>query len=109
MTTYQTGDLLLVDFPMTTSGPAKPRPALVVLDTGDADVMLARVTTQSRNTPFDVPIADWKKSGLLAPSIVRLHKIATVAKTRVQRVLGRLEASDRQQIRAVLQQIAATW
>jgi mRNA interferase MazF len=109
MTTYQTGDLLLVDFPMTTSGPAKPRPALVVLDTGDADVMLARVTTQSRNTPFDVPIADWKKSGLLAPSIVRLHKIATVAKTRVQRVLGCLEASDRQQIRAVLQQIAATW
>ena len=109
MTSYQTGDLLLVDFPMTSSGPGKPRPALVVLDTGDADVMLARVTTQTRNTAYDVPIAHWKKSGLLAPSIVRLHKIATVAKTRVQRVLGTLEANDRQQIRAVLQQIAATW
>jgi mRNA interferase MazF len=109
MTSYQTGDLLLVDFPMTSSGPGKPRPALVILDTGDADVMLARVTSQSRNTPYDVPIIDWKKSGLLAPSIVRLHKIATVAKTRVQRVLGTLEATDRQQIRTVLQQVAATW
>lgn len=109
MTTYQTGDLLLVDFPMTSSGPGKPRPALVILDNGDADVVLARVTTQPRNTPYDVPIADWKKSGLLAPSIVRLHKIATVAKARVQRVLGTLQANDRQQIRAVLQQIAATW
>src|SRR5579859_2222530 len=92
MTNYQTGDLLLVAFPLTSSGPGKPRPALVILDTGDADVMLARITTQSRNTPFDVPIADWKKSGLLAPSIVRLHKIATVSKTRVQKVLGTLQA-----------------
>jgi mRNA interferase MazF len=44
-TTYQAGDVVLVDFPMTVSGPGKPRPALVILDTGDADVVLARVTT----------------------------------------------------------------
>jgi chloramphenicol 3-O-phosphotransferase len=36
MTTYPIGDLLLVNFPFTVSGAGKPRPALVILDTGDA-------------------------------------------------------------------------
>ncbi|MGP0069398.1 MAG: type II toxin-antitoxin system PemK/MazF family toxin [Isosphaeraceae bacterium] len=109
MTSYQPGDLVLVDFPFTTSGPSKPRPALVILDTGDADVLLARVTTQSQNTAFDVPIAGWQQAGLLAPSTVRLHKLATLAKSRVRRQLGTLLASDRQHITSVLQQIAANW
>ena len=56
MTSYQIGDLLLVDFPFTASGPGKPRPALVILDTGDADVLPARVTTQAHGSPFDVPV-----------------------------------------------------
>jgi len=47
-------------------------------DTGDADVLLARVTTQSQNTPFDVTISDWKQAGLLAPSTVRLRKLPTL-------------------------------
>ena len=51
-TNYLPGDLVLVDFPFTTSGPGKPRPALVVLDAGDADLVLARVTTQPKNTPL---------------------------------------------------------
>ncbi|MGA8346262.1 MAG: hypothetical protein WB773_00450, partial [Isosphaeraceae bacterium] len=53
-TSYLPGDLVLVDFPFTTSGPGKPRPALVVLDTGDADVVLARVTTQPKSTPYGI-------------------------------------------------------
>jgi mRNA interferase MazF len=108
-TSYHAGDVLLVDFPFTVSGPGKPRPALVILDTGDVDVLLARVTTQSRATPYDVTLAGWQQAGLLAPSIVRLHKLATLAKTRIHRQLGILEANDRQQVAAVLRQIAATW
>jgi len=68
MTTYPIGDLVLVDFPFTVSGPGKPRPALVILDTGDADVLLARVTTQAYAGTFDVQIVDWQQAGLLAPS-----------------------------------------
>jgi mRNA interferase MazF len=56
-TSYQAGDVVLVDFPFTVSGPGKPRPALVILDTGDADLLLARVTTQSRVTTYDVVLA----------------------------------------------------
>ncbi len=108
-TNYRPGDLILVDFPFTTSGPGKPRPALVILDTGEADLVLARVTTQAQHTPFDVAIADWQPAGLLAPSTVRLHKLVTLAKSRVRRHLGSLMTGDRQQVGAVLQSIAASW
>src|SRR5438105_4640212 len=109
MTSYPIGDLLLVDFPFTTSGPGKARPALVGLDTGDGDVVLARVTTQVYSTPFDVPIQAWQQAGLLAPSLVRLHKIASLAKSRIRRRLGALVASDRQAVAVVLQAIASAW
>ncbi len=108
-TSYQAGDLVLVDFPFTTSGPGKPRPALVILDTGDADAVLARVTSQSQTTPYDVPILDWQLAGLLAPSVVRLHKLATLAKSRIRCRLGALGSKDRQQVGSVLKNMAATW
>jgi mRNA interferase MazF len=45
MTNYRTGDLLLVMFPFAHGGRGKQRPAIVLLDEGDDDVLLARVTT----------------------------------------------------------------
>src|SRR5689334_16112934 len=83
-TSYLPGALVLVDFPFTSSGRSTPRPALLILDTGDADVVLARVTTQSSTSPFDVSLSGWQQAGLLAPSTVRLHKLATLAKTGVR-------------------------
>jgi mRNA interferase MazF len=106
MTNYQTGDLVLVEFPLTTSGRGKPRPALVILDTG---VLLARVTTQQHSSAFDVALAEWKAAGLLAPSHVRLHKLATLAKSRILRRLGSLDAADRTQVAAVLTKLVAAW
>jgi mRNA interferase MazF len=108
-TNYQAGDLVLVDFPFTVSGPSKLRPALVLLDTGDADVLLARVTTQAGNSPHDVPLTGWQSAGLLAPSVVRLHKLATLAKSRVRKRLGSLNASDHQQVATGLRQLIASW
>ena len=108
-TNYQPGDLVLVNFPFTVGGPGKPRPVLIILDTGDADVVLARVTTQAQSTPFDVSISDWQKAVLLAPSTVRLHKLATLAKSRVRRHPGALVSGDRRSVATVLQQIAASW
>jgi mRNA interferase MazF len=108
-TNFQAGDVVLVDFPFVSSGASKFRPALVVLDTGDADVLLARITTGTQRTPFDVMISGWQTAGLLAPSTVRLHKLATLAKSRVGRRLGSLNTNDHQQVGSVLQRIAASW
>jgi mRNA interferase MazF len=46
MTTYEFGDVVLVAFPQSGTTARKRRPALVVLDIGDADIVLAPITTR---------------------------------------------------------------
>lgn len=66
---YQFGDIVLISFPFTEDGTVKNRPALVLFDLGDEDVIVARVTSQSYRNKFDLSIDKWKESGLLLPSI----------------------------------------
>ncbi len=56
--------------------------------------------------PFvDVELVDWQKVGLLLPSVVRVHKLATLEKRLVERELGKLTDSDWMQVRAKIQQL----
>lgn len=109
MTNYQPGDVLLVSFPFSGGTQRKNRPALVLVDAGDADVLVARVTTQGYHTSFDVALADWQGAGLLAPSVVRLHKLATLEKNLIRSHLGALQPADRQKVSDMLRQIFGNW
>ena len=64
MTTYRRAEIVLVAFPLTEGTQTKRRPALVVLDTGDADLTLARITSRAFRGPFDVEVVDWRGAGL---------------------------------------------
>ena len=109
-TRFLPGDIDLVSFPFGGSSQAKVRPAMVMLDTGDDDVVVARITTQqAHRTPHDVAIGEWQPAGLLAPSVVRLHKLATLEKKLIQRTLGRLQPVDRASVSAVLRQVFGQW
>jgi mRNA interferase MazF len=107
--TYASGDVLLVDFPLVSGTTSLLRPALVVLDTGDSDVLLARITTQAHQSPFDLAINDWKGAGLRAVSYIRLHKLATSDKACVHRHLGKLQVADHQRVAAVFRATFANW
>ena len=109
MTTYKPGDIVLVDFPFVSGSETRRRPALVLLDAADADVLVARVTSQSRQDVFDVKMTDWRGAGLLLPSIVRLRKLATLEKTLIVRTLGNLQSVDREPIAGILGKIVAGW
>jgi mRNA interferase MazF len=109
MTNYQPGDLILVGNPFVGSAATKDRPALVILDTGDNDLVVARVTTRIHSTPQDVEITDWQAAGLLALSYVRLHKLATLEKNLVRRHLGHLTPGDQQKVSDVMHQTYGTW
>ncbi len=91
---FERGDVVLLAFPFSSAAGTKQRPALILLDCGDQDLVVARVTTQQHQSPFDLPIQDWKEAGLLLPSVVRLHKLATIEKQLVRRRLGRVSAGD---------------
>jgi mRNA interferase MazF len=108
MTNYQAGDIVLTAYPYTGAG-SKVRPALVLLDMGDADVLLARVTTQLHSTPYDVTLTGRRQAGLLASSVVRLHKLAALEKTSIIRILGRISPSDRAYVASILQKAFGSW
>ena len=94
MTNYKTGDILLLIFPYSNLNGSKKRPAIVCKDTGDSDVIVARITSSKPKDIYDWNIVDWKNSGLLVPSTIRIHKIATLDKQLIDKQLGYLSAKD---------------
>lgn len=105
MPACQPGEVLLILFPFSDAVGAKKRPALVLLDTGDDDVLVARITAQPRESGFDCELAEWGRAGLKAPSTVRLQKLATLKKQLAERSLGRLASSDWERVCRSFEQI----
>jgi mRNA interferase MazF len=94
MIKYNSGDIVLLKFPFSDTSNIKKRPALVILDTEDNDIIAARITTQLYSTKYDVLIRKWETAGLLALSVIRSHKIAALDKSLVERKLGTLCSED---------------
>ena len=105
MGNYCPGDIILLSFPFADVTTAKRRPALVLLDTEDEDIIVARITSQIVRTPFDVELVEWQQADLLLPSVVRVHKVATIENCLIERKLGTLTESDWAKVRAVIQHL----
>jgi mRNA interferase MazF len=95
MTSYEFGDVVLVHFPQSGTTARKQRPGIVVLDIGDADLVIAPVTSKARFQKGDVSVTDLTDTGLIRPSCIRLSKVATLLKSDLVRKLGRLTKSNR--------------
>lgn len=102
---YTFGDVLLLDFPFTDSSKSKPRPVIVLIDTGDEDFLVARVTSQKPYTQFDVALMDWEEAGLIKPSIVRLHKLVTLHKRRIIRSVGEISEKEQERLKENLKRM----
>ena len=74
------GDIVLLKFPFTDGLSSKKRPALVIQDSKDGDLIVCRVTSKLYNSVFDVSLKNWNQYGLRLPSVVRIHKIASIEK-----------------------------
>lgn len=105
MKEYHDGEIVLVLFPFADASGAKRRPALIIRDTGDEDVIVCRVTGQVAQTTFDVKLEEWSQEGLQIPSVVRVHKVATLEKRLIERRLGVLTPNDWLRVRAKIRQL----
>ena len=101
-TTYERGQVVVVDVPFSTQTGAKRRPA-VVLSTGTfhrslPDVIACPISSQPRYSqrpgPGDVPLQHWKAVGLRHPSAARVSNLFAVEKSLIKRVLGKLAPDD---------------
>ena len=104
MIRYRFGEIVLVLF-LQPDGERKKRPALVILDTGDDDIVLAPITTKERTDAGDCKIRNWQESGLLLESWIRLAKIACIEKNSVERSFGKVTSLDRRKIISIWKQI----
>ncbi|GEO05667.1 hypothetical protein AAE02nite_33310 [Adhaeribacter aerolatus] len=102
---YEFGEIVLLKFPFTGGIGYKKRPALISFDSGDADVIVARVTSQAKIDWYDIVVRHWQTAGLKLPSIVRLHKIATLEKPLIDQKIGLLQATDAIEIRRLIAEI----
>lgn len=105
MTAYDFGDIVLVGFPHSDLQGVSKRPALVLYDSGDQDILVARITTQEYTTEADCKIINWRKSGLLVESFVRLGKQATIEKKYIIKKLGVLTEPEPVNVKSILGRI----
>lgn len=101
-TTYERGQVVVVNVPFSNQSGAKPRPALVIsaqpFHRNLPDVIICPISSQPRyyQNPGsgDRPLRHWKTVGLRFPSTARVSNIQTVEKTLIKKVLGTLPADD---------------
>ena len=105
MTNYDFGAIVLVDFPHTDLQGLSKRPALVLYDSGDQDVLVVRITTQEYTAETDYKIVELEKCGLLAESFVRLGKQATIEKKYIIKQLGTLTESEIEAVKSIMRKM----
>ncbi len=88
------GDLVLITFPFTDLSGSKLRPAVLIAE-NLLDVTVCFITTQFQwKEPTDLELLPLSSNGLKKQSLIRTSKIATLDKTIVRGLLGRLNTIE---------------
>ena len=99
------GDFVLLKFPFTDGKSYKKRPALIINDYDDGDIIVCRITSQIYDTKNDYYLDNWSDAGLKLPSVVRVHKIATLDKSLVETRMGKLDNKSKKSITQIIKNI----
>ena len=91
MDKIETGTIVLLRFPFTDSIGYNRRPALILKDLEDDDMLVCRITSKIYNSKYDIYLDDWLKFGLRLPSVIRVHKMATLEKDMIVTIMGRID------------------
>jgi mRNA interferase MazF len=108
--TYKQFDVVVVPFPFTDQHSEKRRPALVLSDAGcfnepTENCVLAMITSaKNSDWPLDVHIGSISKTGLPAPSKVRM-KIFTLDRRLIIKKLGALSDKDQERVKKSLKKM----
>lgn len=107
--TLRRGDVVVVPFPYTEVLAEKRRPAVVVSGPSIEQhglVWIVMVTsTDNKGWAGDITITDLSGAGLSHPSLIRPVKMACVARERIIRVAGRLDAGTLGRLRIAIAHI----
>src|SRR5438552_3416189 len=98
--TISPGEFWVANIPYTDQTTSKKRPVLVLwLDAADA--VVAVVTSVPPRSATDVPLNDWKASGLRTASTVRLSRLDCLEQSLLIHRLGSVSSADAQRLKSV--------
>ena len=87
----EAGSVVLLKFPFSNEVGYKRRPALVLKDFEDNDALVCRITSKIYKSKYDIYLDDWLHLGLKLPSVVRVHKLATLETDMIEIMMGRID------------------
>ena len=96
------GDVVLLCFPFSNYQTVKKRPALVIKDTDDGDIIVCRITSKIYKSSYDIELVDWENCGLKLPSIIRVHKIATMENEMVEQIMGCINSKTKKSVKELI-------
>ena len=107
------GDVVFVNFPFTDPSFAKRRPAVVLAEVRfgpEHDLVPVMVTKNSElMSPYDVRLesthSDFAATGLKYPSVIRVHRLVTLAEAMVIKAMGQLGLTHRKALAAALSRL----
>ena len=102
MANYRYGDIVLLDYPYSERRVSKRRPAIILVQDRDRDLLVARITSKVYEGLAEAELRDWREAGLNVPSRVRLTKLAIVGEFDVIRPVGKLTARDQADVFSML-------
>jgi mRNA interferase MazF len=93
-----------VKFPFLDTQEAKIRPVIIISKPQGIHGVLAVIPVSSRTKleEVDVAIARWSESGLVRPSVARIHRLTTILRADIIAELGEVAADDKQNLRQAL-------
>ncbi|MDR9785815.1 MAG: type II toxin-antitoxin system PemK/MazF family toxin [Peptococcaceae bacterium MAG4] len=98
MTDYKPGDIIVVPFPFSDLSGVKKRPALVLAVAEEKEIVCMMLTSVSKGSCLEYPLADWKEVGLLKPTVARIHRIFTITVSSVLDKIGQIDHVEFKQI-----------
>lgn len=99
------GDIVLLSLPLNDGKTFKRRPALIINDCNDGDLIVCKITSMIYKTQNDVFIDNWDKSGLILPSVIRVHKLAMIEKNMVEIIMGKIDDLIKVRVKAIISKL----
>ena len=98
------GDLVWAPMPYTNLTDEKARPVLVLVDAGDYDWIVCRITSRGQHYPRAIPLSagDMQWGRLRPGSLARPDRLFTLAESLFERPFGRLNPAKTAEILAVV-------
>ena len=101
MDKIETGNIVLLKFSFTDGITYKRRPALLLKDFEDGDLLVCRITSKIYKSKYDIYFDNWAKLGLKLPSVVRVHKMATLEKDTIEAIMGQIDETTLEKVKSL--------